>query len=169
MGHFSDQVHISIGSFTQNIIYYDLRLSQKMADHHYFSFVWQYTGKAVIKPEDQAQAMRKYIGDEVIFTFKSLTGIRLMSKGIITEVSSIDRNGSPAGLHIAGISHSKVIDDMPKSRTYLERGMDDIVLDLLSEGPTEFYQRDAIRSTYLKEFSYMAQYNETNFEFLKIT
>lgn len=167
MGHFSDQVHISIGSFTQNIIYYDLRLSQKMADHHYFSFVWQYTGKAVIKPEDQAQAMRKYIGDEVIFTFKSLTGIRLMSKGIITEVSSIDRNGSPAGLHIAGISHSKVIDDMPKSRTYLERGMDDIVLDLLSEGPTEFYQRDAIRSTYLKEFSYMAQYNETNFEFLK--
>ena len=167
MGHFSDQVHITIGSFTQNIIYYDLRLSQKMADHHYFSFVWQYTGKAVIKPEDQAQAMRKYIGDEVIFTFKSLTGIRLMSKGIITEVSSIDRNGSPAGLHVAGISHSKVIDDMPKSRTYLERGMDDIVLDLLSEGPTEFYQRDAIRSTYMKEFSYMAQYNETNFEFLK--
>lgn len=56
---------------------------------------------------------------------------------------------------------------MPKSRTYLERGMDDIVIDLLSEGPTEFYQRDAIRSTYLKEFNYMAQYNETNFEFLK--
>jgi len=45
--------------------------------------------------------------------------------------------------------------------------MDDIVLGLLSEGPTEFYQRDAVRSTYLKEFNYMAQYNETNFEFLK--
>ena len=167
MAHFSDQVHITIGDFTQNIIYYDLKLSQKMADHHHFSFVWQYTGKAVINPVDQAQAMRKYIGDEVIFTFKSLTGIRLMSKGIITEVASIDRHGSAVGLHITGISHSKVIDDMPKSRTYLERGMDDIVIDLLSEGPTEFYQRDAIRSTYLKEFNYMAQYNETNFEFLK--
>ncbi|MFH6964654.1 contractile injection system protein, VgrG/Pvc8 family [Flavobacterium plurextorum] len=167
MAHFSDQVHITIGDFTQNIIYYDLKLSQKMADHHHFSFVWQYTGKAVINPVDQAQAMRKYIGDEVIFTFKSLTGIRLMSKGIITEVASIDRHGSAAGLHITGISHSKVIDDMPKSRSYLERGMDDIVIDLLSEGPTEFYQRDAIRSTYLKEFNYMAQYNETNFEFLK--
>lgn len=167
MAHFSEQVHITIGSFTQNIIYYDLKLSQKMADHHHFSFVWQYTGKAVIKPEDQAKAMRKYIGDEVIFTFKSLTGIRLMSKGIITEISSIDRHGSPAGLHVTGISHSKVIDDLPKSRTYLERGMDDIVLDLLSEGPTEFYQREAIRSTYMKEFNYMAQYNETNFDFLK--
>ncbi len=167
MAQFSDQVHITIGSFTQNIIYYDLKLSQKMADHHHFSFVWQYTGKAVIDPVDQAKAMRKYIGDEVIFTFKSLTGIKLMCKGIITEVSSIDRHGSAAGLHITGISHSKIIDDLPKSRTYLERGMDDIVLDLLSEGPTEFYQRDSIRSTYLKEFNYVAQYNETNFEFLK--
>jgi len=167
MAHFSDQVHITISSFTQNVIYYDLKLSQKMADHHHFSFAWQYTGKAVIKPEDQLKAMRKYIGDEVIFTFKSLTGIRLMSKGQITEISSIDVHGGAAALHVAGISHTKVIDGLPKSRTYLERGMDDIVLDLLGEGPTEFYQREAIRSTYMKEFNYMAQYNETNFNFLK--
>ena len=167
MGHFSDQVHITIGSFTQNIIYYDFKLSQKMADHHHFSFVWQYTGKAVIKPADQAKAMRDYIGNEVIFTFKSLTGIKLMSKGIITGLTSVDQNGSAVGLHVSGTSHSVVLDDMPKSRTYLERGMDDIVLDILSEGPTEFYQRDAIRSTYMKEFNYMAQYNETSFNFLK--
>ncbi len=167
MAHFSDQVHITIGGFTQNIIYYDLKLSQKMADHHYFSFVWQSTGKAVIKPEDQAKAMMRYNGSEVIFTFKSLTGIRLMSKGIITGLSSIDQNGSAVGLHVSGTSHSIVLNDMPKSRTFLERRMDDIVLDILYEGPTEFYQRDAIRSTYTKEFSYMAQYNESSFDFLK--
>ncbi|TDP03285.1 type VI secretion system Vgr family protein [Flavobacterium sp. 245] len=167
MAHFSDQVHITIGGFTQNIIYYDLKLSQKMADHHYFSFVWKYNAKAVIPPAEQDKAMKSYNGNEVIFTFKSLTGIKLMSKGIITGLTSIDRNGSPVGLHVSGTSHSIVIDGMPKSRTYLERGMDDIVLDLLYEGPTEFYQRDAIRSTYMKEFSYMAQYNESNFNFLK--
>ncbi|WP_426485180.1 type VI secretion system Vgr family protein [Flavobacterium sp. 2] len=167
MAHFSDQVHITIGGFTQNIIYYDLKLSQKMADHHYFSFVWQYTGKALIKPHDQAKAIRDYIGNEVIFTFTSLTGIKLMSKGIITGLTSVDKNGSPVGLHVSGESHSIVLDDNPKSRTYLERGMDDIVLDILYEGSTEFYQRDAIRSTYLKEFNYMAQYNETSFNFLK--
>jgi type VI secretion system secreted protein VgrG len=167
MAHFSDQVHITIGDFTQNIIYYDLKLSQKMADHHYFSFVWQYTGKAVIKPEDQAKAIRSFNGCEVIFTFKSLTGIKLMSKGIITKLTSVDLNGSAVNLHVSGISHTIVLDDRPKSRTYLERGMDDIVLDILSEGPTEFYQRQAIRSTYMKEFSYMAQYNESNFNFLK--
>nr|WP_294780836.1 phage baseplate assembly protein V [uncultured Flavobacterium sp.] len=167
MAHFSDQVHITISGFTKNIVYYDLKLSQTMADHHHFSFVWQYTGQAVIKPEDQAKALRSFNGNEVIFTFKSVTGIRLMSKGIITGISSVDLNGSPAGIHVNGTSHSIVIDDMPKSRTYLERSMDDIVLDLLSEGPTEFYQRDAIRSTYMKMFDCMAQYNETNFNFLK--
>ncbi|UUF14170.1 MULTISPECIES: type VI secretion system Vgr family protein [Flavobacterium] len=167
MSHFSDQVYITIGGFTQNIIYYDLKLSQKMADHHHFSFVWQYTGKAVINPVDQAKAIRSYNGNEVIFTFKSLTGIKLMSKGIINKLTSVDLNGSAVNLHVSGISHTIVLDDRPKSRTYLERGMDDIVLDILSEGPTEFYQREAIRSTYMKEFNYMAQYNESNFNFLK--
>ncbi|MBE0393709.1 type VI secretion system Vgr family protein [Flavobacterium sp. PL002] len=167
MGHFSDQVQITIGSFTQNVVYYDLELSQKMADHHHFSFVWQYTGKAIIKPADQAKALRSYLGDEVIFTFKSLTGIKLMSKGIITELSSVDLHGSPVGLHVKGISHSIVLDDMKKSRTFLERGMDDIALGIFAEGPGEFYQRDSIKATYLKEFKYMAQYNETSFDFLK--
>jgi len=166
MAHFSDQVHITISGFTQNIVY-DLKLSQKMADHHHFSFVWQYTGKAIIDPADQAKAIRKYLGDEVIFTFKSLTGIKLMSKGIINNLTSVDLHGSPAGLHVTGISHTIVLDDMKKSRTYLERGLDDIALSIFAEGPGEFYQRAAIRSTYLKEFKYMAQYNETSFNFLK--
>lgn len=167
MAHFSDQVHITISGFTQNVIYYDLQLSQKMADHHHFSFVWQYTGKAIIDPADQAKAMRKYLGDEVIFTFKSLTGIKLMSKGIITDLVSVDRNGSPAGLHVTGKSHTIVLDDLDKSRTFFERNMDDIVLGIFAEGPGEFYQRNAIRSTYVKEFKYLAQYNETSFNFLK--
>ncbi|HSD05682.1 type VI secretion system Vgr family protein [Flavobacterium sp.] len=167
MAHFSEQVQITIGSFTQNVVYYDLKLSQKMADHHHFSFVWQYTGKAIITPEEQAKALKNYLGDEVIFTFKGLTGIRLMSKGIITELSSIDLHGSAAGLHVSGISHSIFLDDMKKSRTYLDRGMDDIVLSILSEGPGEFYQRDSIKSTYLKVFEYMPQYNESSFDFLK--
>ena len=167
MAHFSEQVHITIGSFTQNVVYHDLEVSQKMADHHHFSFVWQYTGKAIINPADQAKALRAYLGDEVIFTFKSLTGIKLMSKGIITELSSVDLHSSAVGLHVKGVSHTIVLDDMKKSRTFQQRGMDDIVLNILSEGPGEFYQREAIKSTYLQEFNYMAQYNETSFEFLK--
>jgi len=70
MSKFSEQVHIAISSFSQNVIYYDLQLSKKMAEHHYFSFMWQYTAKAVIEPADQAAALSKHIGAEVILKNK---------------------------------------------------------------------------------------------------
>ncbi|SDY49840.1 Phage late control gene D protein (GPD) [Flavobacterium aquidurense] len=167
MSKFSEQVHISISSFSQNVIYYDLQLSQKMAEHHYFSFMWQYTAKAVIEPADQAAALSKHIGAEVIFTFK-VNGIQLMSKGIINGVESVDRHGSPAGILVSGISHTVVIDDMKKSRIFLEKNLQDIALEIFSEESSgEFYQREAILPTFTKPFKYKPQYNETSFEFLK--
>lgn len=167
MSKFSEQVHIAISSFSQNVIYYDLQLSQKMAEHHYFSFMWQYTAKAVIEPADQAAALSKHIGAEVISTFK-VNGIQLMSKGIINGVESVDRHGSPAGILVSGISHTVVIDDMKKSRIFLEKNLQDIALEIFSEESSgEFYQREAILPTFTKPFKYKPQYNETSFEFLK--
>lgn len=167
MSQFSEQVHITVEGFSQNVIYYDLELSQKMADHHHFSFFWHYTGKTTIEPKDQEKAISNYIGSEVIFTFK-VNGIRLMSKGRITKLKSIDLHGSPAGLHVSGISHTAAIDDMPKSRIFLEKNMQQIALEILAEENSgEFYQRESIVPTYTKEFKFKTQYNETNFDFLK--
>ena len=167
MSKFSEQVHISISSFEKNVVYYDLKLSQKMTDHHYFSFVWQYTGKAVIDPEDQAKAIAKYVGSEVIFTFK-VNGIRLMSKGIISGLESIDLHGSPAGLHVSGISQTVILDDMEKSRIFLNRNLQQIALEIFAEESSgEFYQREAILPTYSKPFQFKPQYNETSFNFMK--
>ncbi|MHC0445194.1 type VI secretion system Vgr family protein [Flavobacterium sp. 3-218] len=167
MSKFSEQVHISISFFEKNIIYYDLKLSQKMADHHYFSFVWQYTGKAVIEPEDQEQAISRYNGSEVIFTFK-VNGIRLMSKGIINGLESVDLHGSPAGLHVYGISHTVLLDDMEKSRIFMDKNLQQIALEIFAETSSgEFYQREAIVPTHTKAFSNKPQYNETSFNFMK--
>ena len=167
MSKFSEQVHISISSFEKNIIYYDFKLSQKMADHHYFSFTWQYTGKAIIDPEDQEKAISKHIGSEVIFTFK-VGSIRLMSKGIIKGLKSVDLHGSPAGLHVYGISHTVFLDDNEKCRIFLNRNLQQITLEIFAETNSgEFYQREAIVPTYKKEFSNKPQYNETSFNFLK--
>ncbi|MEN2401931.1 phage baseplate assembly protein V [Flavobacterium sp. MC2016-06] len=166
MTHFADQVHISIDGFTLNVIHSDLKISQKMADHHYFSFAWYYAPEVVINPVDQAKALRSYIGSEVIFTFL-VNGIRLMSKGIINEFVSQDRNGSPDGIYVHGISHTVALDDRPISRTFLELALQDIVPRILFEGPDEFYQKESISPTYRKEFKYLAQYNESSFAFLK--
>jgi type VI secretion system secreted protein VgrG len=167
MSHFLEQVHISINSFDKNVIYYDFQLSQKMADHHYFSFTWQYTGKAIIDPEDQAKAISRYVGSEVIFTFK-VNDIRLMSKGIITGLKSIDKHGSPAGLHVSGESHTVALHDMKKSRIFLNRNLQQIALEIFAEESSgEFYQREAIVPTYTKTFNCKPQYNESSFDFLK--
>lgn len=167
MSVFSEQVHISISSFTQNVIYYDLQLSQKMADHHHFSFLWQYTGKPIIEPEDQEKAFSKYIGSEVIFTFK-VNGIKLMSKGKIKRLDSIDLHGSPVGLHVTGISHTIGIDEMKKSRIFHRKNLQQIAHEIFSEEHSgEFYNRESILPTFTKEFNYKTQYNETNFDFLK--
>ncbi|MEN2489573.1 phage baseplate assembly protein V [Flavobacterium sp. B11] len=167
MSKFTEQVHITVEGFTQNVIYYNLELSQKMADHHHFSFFWQYTGKPIIAPQDQEKAFSDYIGSEVIFTFK-VNGIRLMSKGRITKLGSIDLHGSPAGLHVTGTSHTIALDDMPKSRIFREKNLQQIGLEIFAEESSgEFYQREAIVPTYTKEFSFKTQYNETSFDFLK--
>ncbi|RZJ56198.1 MAG: type IV secretion protein Rhs [Flavobacterium sp.] len=166
MAHFADQVKITIDGFTLNVIHSDLKVSQKMADHHHFSFTWYYAAENVIDPVNQAKALRKYLGAEVIFTFL-VNGIRLMSKGIINNLVSQDRNGSPDGMYVTGISHTASLDDNKKSRIFLELPLQNIVPGILSEGPSDFYQKEAISPTYRKEFKYLAQYNETNFEFLK--
>jgi type VI secretion system secreted protein VgrG len=167
MSDFAKQVHLDISGFAHNVVYYDLKLEQKMADHHHFSFVWQYTATPVIEPSAQAQAISDYQGNEVIFTFTGLNGVKLMAKGVINTLTSIDLHGCPAGLHVTGISHTIFLDDMKRSRTFMEQDLETIVKKVLAEGPTDFFNREAIIPTYDPNLDYMPQYNETNFKFLK--
>jgi uncharacterized protein involved in type VI secretion and phage assembly len=77
-------------------------------------------------------------------------------------------NGSPVGLHVKGISHTILLDDMKKSRTFLDRSLREMALGIFAEETAgEFYQREAIDPTHTKIFEYKPQYNETSFEFLK--
>ncbi|MFB9075924.1 type VI secretion system Vgr family protein [Flavobacterium procerum] len=91
-----------------------------------------------------------------------------MSKGIVRGLKSIDRHGSPAGLHVYGISHTVFLEDGPKSRIFLNKNLEQIALEIFGETQSdEFYQRQAIKPTYAKSFSFKPQYNETSFNFLK--
>ncbi|MWB95126.1 type IV secretion protein Rhs [Flavobacterium sp. GA093] len=168
MGKFADQVHISVTGFQKQVIHSELRLEQKMNEHHYFSFMWHYTGSIVIKPEEQFKQIQMFNGGEVIFIFKTEGGTKLMSKGIITKTMTQYRNGSPVGLHVTGVSHTAVLNDLRKTRIFKNQTLEEIALDIFSkEGPGEFYQQEAIKPTYTKRFDAITQNNETNFEFLR--
>jgi uncharacterized protein involved in type VI secretion and phage assembly len=57
---------------------------------------------------------------------------------------------------------------MKKSRTFLNRNLQEILLEILpSETPGDFYQSANMAPTFRTRLPYSAQYNETTFEYLK--
>jgi uncharacterized protein involved in type VI secretion and phage assembly len=164
----SQQVHVDIDSFDKTVIYYDLKVDQVLAGHHRFSFLWRYTDAVITDPEERNAMMHRYSGRDVIFTFTSTTGTTLKAKGVIENLASVNRQGSSAGLQVTGISHTSYIDDMKKSRTFLNRNLQEILLEILpSETPGDFYQSAHMAPTFRTRLPYSAQYNETTFEYLK--
>jgi type VI secretion system secreted protein VgrG len=162
-----DQVHVDIDGFKPKVIYYDLQVTQTMASHHEFSFLWRYADSVVTDLSDQSKMIRDYSGRDVIFTFKSASGVMVKSKGIIVAIETIDSLGGSAGLIVHGMSHTVYIDDIQKSRTYLDKSLKEIAKKILPEGPGDFYESGDIAPTHSKNIAYTAQYNETNFEYLK--
>ncbi len=162
-----EQVHIDIDGFKPKVIYYDLQVVQTMASHHHFSFLWRYSDSVVTDVSDQGKMIRDYSGRDVIFTFKSASGTTVKSKGIIVGLDSVDSQGGSPGLVVHGMSHTIFIDDIAKSRTYLDKSLQEIAKKILPEGPGDFYESGDIAPTYSKNLAYTAQYNETNFEYLK--
>ncbi|OXA93851.1 type VI secretion system Vgr family protein [Flavobacterium hercynium] len=166
---FKDQIQVTISGYTKRVLFSDLKLTQRMMEHHDFSFTWMYSGSTIISPEEQAEAIRKYTANEVIFTFKSRNGeIKVMSKGVINELISIYEKGSPRGLYVKGISHTVLLSEQPKSRVFLEKNIKEVALKIFEdETAGEFYQSEAIQPRYKKLFPAITQYNETSFDFLK--
>ena len=79
-----------------------------------------------------------------------------------------DEQGSSVGLQVQGTGHTMHINDMKKSRTFLDRDLQYIVREVLpAETPGDFYQWADMVPTYKKRIPYSAQYNETTFEYLK--
>ena len=161
-----EQVHIDIDGFLLRVIYEDLRVEQVMSGHHRFSFLWRYTDTVMVDPSVHGKMQQDYLGTQVIFTFKSVTGIMLKSKGLINKLVTLDEQGSTEGLYVEGISHTAVLEDVVRCRTFVNQNLQDLVQGILSEGPGEFFHREVIAPTITTRFPWLIQYNETNFEFL---
>jgi phage protein D len=164
----SQQVHIDIDSFDKTVIYYDLKVELALAGHLTFSFLWRHTDMVITSQGQEEAMVRRYQARDVIFTFRSTTGTEVKAKGFITGVVMTDNQGSSVGLQIKGTGHTMHINDMKKSRTFLNRDLQYIVREILpAETPGDFYQWDDMVPTYKKNIPYSAQYNETTFEYLK--
>jgi uncharacterized protein involved in type VI secretion and phage assembly len=164
----AQQVHIDIDSFDKTVIYYDLKVELTLAGHLTFSFLWRHTDMVITSPGQEEAMACRYQGRDVIFTFRGTPGTEVKAKGVITDIDSVDEQGGSVGLEVTGTGHTMHINDMKKSRTFLDRDLQYIVREVLpAETPGDFYQWADMLPTYKKRIPYSAQYNETTFEYLK--
>ena len=152
---YSPEIKIQITGFDQEVVFSNLVLEQAIAKHHHFSFQWQYSD-FLADTRIQMEVI-DYISKEV-----SISMGKNKFKGIITEISIQEHSGSHS-FQVSGYSTTILLDDAPRSTSYYKQNLDQIVKKTCADsGITN--QNNPDNSG---EQHYIAQYNETDFEFIK--
>lgn len=151
----SPDVKIQITGFDHEVIFSNLVLEQAVGKHHHFSFQWNY-GDFLSATNIQLEVI-DFISKEV-----SITMGQNKFKGIITEISVQEYSGSHS-FQISGHSHTILLDDAPRSTSYYKQELDLIVRKTCNDAGIDCQNNIATTG----EQHYIAQYNETDFQFLK--
>ncbi|MBL0066434.1 MAG: type VI secretion system tip protein VgrG [Bacteroidetes bacterium] len=138
----------------EEVIFNNLVLEQSVAKHHHFSFQWKY--KDFMSNSDIQTQVMNFISKEV-----SITMGQNKFKGIITEISIEDRDDSHV-FHISGQSHTILLEDAPRSTSYYKKPLDQIVKKSCGDSGVNVTADPENKD----EQHYIAQYNETDFQFI---
>ena len=153
------EIKITITGFdSEEIVFSNLNINQSIASHHHFNFIWR-IGAFQSDPDIQSKVM-DYIGKDVSITMASS-----IFKGIITEISIEERNDGQV-IHIAGQSPTILLEDAPRSTSYYKQNLKSIVQKSVADFSGNLLKEN-INPAYTDEIHYLAQYNETDFQFLK--
>ncbi|WP_136667928.1 type VI secretion system Vgr family protein [Flavobacterium sp. H122] len=162
-----EKVSIQIGSYSGQIVYYNLMISQGLLGHHTFSFTWR-IGDVVMDFKNQADFIKQYMGAKVIVTLKdSAKGQNVYFKGIITQMEVLNNDGASKGFQIVGESPTVLLDEIKQSETYFSRPIEEIVKKIDNSMPKGILTGMNVRTRFAKNCDYIVQYNETDFQFLQ--
>ena len=155
-------IHIAGETLTR---FSKLVLHQKVNTHHKFSLIQPLPKEFVSKAIDKAQS---YIGQPIKIEIQpnNLKTISpLVFNGIITETQMVRTSGASGGIIINGYSPTIVMEGIPKSQSFSNEPLSDIVKKI-----TTNYDQNALRPTVkLNEdgvLPYTVQYNESDFGFI---
>lgn len=143
-----------------------LHISQKIYEHHTFSFVCPTEGT-----DEQVNQLLKQPADllgapihiKVVVT-KDMP--EFLFSGVITEVEEASNNEHPSNIIIKGYSPTILLDSGRHSRSFNKGSIKSIVKDVL-----EYYQAAGyscnVNPTYPETIHYQVQYNETDWQFIR--
>ncbi|WP_130736955.1 type VI secretion system Vgr family protein, partial [Flavobacterium sp. J27] len=142
-----------------------LVIHQKVHTHHTFSILQplpkEFIGQAIDKSQE-------YVGQSVKIEIKpsSLsTTSPLVFNGIITEAQMVRTSGAAGGIIINGYSPTIVMEGTPKSKSYTEETISDIVKNIIS-GYSQKELQPSIKVQNNVSMPYTVQYKESDFGFI---
>jgi Rhs element Vgr protein len=150
-----------------------LTITQELFTHHTFAldFSFEALGRALgISPDVLfKQAHEKLSGKPISISWASAlpldAGRQFEFKGIITE-TSIQTNADLTNYyHISGASPTFVLEDGSQSRSFVKQTVQQIFTTVLGDYPGNAFERQ-LKAKRQAVLPYVAQYDETNFNFL---
>jgi type VI secretion system secreted protein VgrG len=150
-----------------------LTITQELFTHHTFAldFSFEALARALgISPDVLfKQAHEKLSGKPITISWTSAlpldTGRQFEFKGIITE-TSIQTNADLTNYyHISGASPTFVLEDGSQSRSFVKQTVQQIFSTVLGDYPGNAFARQ-LKAKRQAVLPYVAQYDETNFNFL---
>jgi Rhs element Vgr protein len=160
----STKISIIIGGETLTR-FSKLVIHQKVQTHHTFSILQPLPKEFVNQAIDKAQS---YIGQpiKVEISASSLsTTAPLIFNGIITEAQMIRTSGAAGGIIINGYSPTIVMEGMPKTLSFSDEALADIVKKITANyGQRELQPTVKVNSD--ATMPYTVQYRESDFGFL---
>lgn len=153
-------VSIKISSFDGDVIYRSLVVKTTVCSHHKFHFKWN-VGSVKNDQNFQLKIIKENIGSLVSIQFDKNEFV-----GIITSISIEDVNSATQAFVVSGESLSILLDDVPECASYYKKDLKKIVTSTLDGIPDNILKKDINPAT-KSPLQYLAQYNETGFQFLQ--
>ena len=142
-----------------------LVIQQKVHTHHTFSLLQPLSKEFIGQAIDKAQS---YIGQPIKIEIKPTslsTTSPLLFNGIITEAQMIRTSGAAGGIIINGYSPTIVMEGTPKTQSFSEESLSDIVKKITSNYSQKELQ-PSIKVQNDTALPYTVQYRESDFGFI---
>ncbi len=159
----SVDIKITLGSGKEITPFNSLTISQSIVQHHtfevrcYHEVFEQSTAKVI-------SATQNIVGQDISISLKPMGGgPETHFKGIVTEVGMVQGDGISHEIIIKGFSSTIKLESGPKLKVFLDKNVKDIVSEICSAAGV----KKTGNIKFNQVFKYCAQFNESNFQFLR--
>jgi type VI secretion system secreted protein VgrG len=156
-------ISITLGNGKEVTPFNSLTITQSIVQHHSFE-VRCYHSVFEDPKANIISATQNMVGQDITIKMKAgKDGKENIFKGIITEVGMVQGDGMHHEIILKGYSSSIKLENGPRLKSFLEKSIGDIASEIISASGLR--KKGDVK--YTSPHKYCAQFNESDFEFLR--